>query len=153
MPSLRTFKQRHTRGAQGTLEAPKGVRTQSLKLLDDSTGEHGEHNFQQQGSYLVCQQCGARALRNAAKQKLQDLSKTHCINQAWEPTHGWKGHSSHSMWRRANTLKCLRCKAQAMKKGPEWQASKALSGRCGGLGDGHQLPLVFKAKTAIDEGA
>eukprot|EP00913_Durusdinium_trenchii_P035843 g33540.t2 len=139
-----------TKGGQNTGPDEETKSQFIKKLLDDSTGEHGEHNFQQQGSYLVCQQCGTRALRNAAKQKLQDLSKTPCINQAWEPTHSWKGHSSHSMWRRANTLKCLRCKAQAMKKGPEWQASKALSGRCGGLGDGHQLPLVDELKAKGD---
>ena len=32
-----------------------------------------------------------------------------------------------------------------------WQASKSLQGRCGGQAEGLQLPLVFRAKKAIDE--
>ena len=55
------------------------------------------------------------------------------------------------MWRRANTLKCLRCKAQATMKEQSWQAIKSLQGRCGGQAEGQQLPLVFQAKKAIEE--
>ena len=138
-----------TKGGQAASTPAEETKSQFIqKILDDTSGEHGEHNFKLQGSYLVCQNCGTRALRNAAKLKIQEMTGTRCINEQWEPTKSWQGHSTHSMWRRANTLKCLQRKAQATLREDQWQASRALTARCGGVESQKQLPLMFKAKTA-----
>ena len=118
------------------------------QILDGTLPEAGGHLFKQQGSYLVCQHCGTRTLRNTAKEKIKAMAVEPCINQAWQPDQTWGGHATHRMWRKAKGLRCQACRAQAMWQKDKWVPSKTLKAPCGEKADTTQLPLLFKAKTA-----
>ena len=138
-----------TLGGADHMQQDTETKSQMIQqILDGTLPEAGGHLFKQQGSYLVCQLCGTRTLRNTAKEKIKAMAVEPCINQAWQPDQPCGGHATHRMWRKAKGLRCQACRAQAMWQKDKWVPSKTLKAPCGEKADTTQLPLLFKAKTA-----
>ena len=119
------------------------------QILAGSFSCMGAHCSEIQKSYMVCQHCGSRLLRHAAKERLAQMAQTECWNREWQPPDGWQGHGSHRMWRKGQLISCQQCRARAVPKGQDWKASKALQNPCGGMATvALTLPQCFKAKMA-----
>lgn len=138
-----------TRAAGGSQASSTDSKQDTIaKILEDTHPGMGNHSFMIHNLYMVCQGCGCRLLKNAAKEKLVALAETQCWNEAWAPPSGWQGHATHQMWRRAKLVSCIGCKARAVATEKGWMASKTLKTRCGGAAEALTLPACFKAKTA-----
>lgn len=105
------------------------------------------HLLQLQANYIVCQKCGVRALRNAARQKIQSLHESACWYGPWTPGQHWHGSPAHILWRRGHKVYCQTCKSHSIYKDEAWRASRQLQKPCTADAKKHtQLPLRFRAK-------
>ena len=130
---LKTLKE-----SQCTARAPqvsggkKQTRDQVLDAMVKDTQEATEgHQWCLQGAYLKCQKCNQQRLKRSRWELIQELVDQPCINGAWQPHSQWKGHSTHSMWQRANLVFCHICQGRA-KTGQPCQASARLIKACSG---------------------
>ena len=118
-----------------------------IQRLIDNPLDNG-HQLQFHTNYLVCNKCGVRVLRNAARDKIEQLHKSTCWSGTWDTPSGWIGHPTHQMHRRGNKVWCNLCKAHANPAGDTWKASHKLVRPCDDGKGSRQLPLTFRAKTA-----
>ena len=113
--------------------------------------QHEEgHLLHQQANYIVCQKCGMRTLRNAAREKIQQMHQSTCWYGPWTPDVQWQGSPTHRMWRRGQKIYCQSCNGHAINHEKGWKASRQLQRVCA-AGQQTQLPLCFRAKAPIDE--
>ena len=108
----------------------------------------GEHTFHIHTNYVVCTKCHGRQLKHSSKEKLEALAMTKCWHGEWTPEGQWNGHHTHQMWRTGRKIFCQRCKANALVKGEQIAASKALRSKCEKITQQQQLPSCFRAKKA-----
>lgn len=134
-------------GGQVSANMPnkKGIITE---IIEGKYEGMGNHAFEIQNQYMVCQACGVRMLKHSATDKVIDMAQQKCWNETTTPPPAWQGHPTHTMWRRSKTVSCTKCKARAVAKGATWMESKALKQRCGEPQAQVTLPACFKAKTA-----
>ena len=102
------------------------------------------HGFVEATNYISCDKCHVKLLKNPSKEKLLELAHKQCWNQHWSPEAGWKGHSSHKLWRRGGKLWCVACKAHALTT--PFRASKALQNQCKSHELQTTLPVCFRQK-------
>ena len=114
------------------------------RILQEHTEEG--HLLQQQANYIVCQKCGVRALRNAAREKIQQMHQSTCWYGPWTPDVQWQGSPTHNLWRRGQKIYCQSCKGHAIIQEHGWKASKQLQKPCAAGQQTTQLPLCFRAK-------
>ena len=115
-------------------------------MIEGSHPAMTDHQFVQQTNYVVCTRCNGRILRHAAKEKIESLASSTCWNGEWIPTEGWAGHSTHKMWRKGGKLFCLTCRAHAVCRKEDFQASKALQKACGSTNHQSSLPQIFASQ-------
>ena len=117
------------------------------KMLARELPGMADHKFVLQTHYVVCTSCNGRTLRNSAQDKLTNLAMSTCWNQVWEPQVGWKGHPSHSLWRKGGKVACLVCQSHAIHQGDGFAASKSLQKKCGGhQAEQQTLPTLFNSQ-------
>ena len=107
------------------------------RLIDHS--EPSGHGFKIQTNYLVCNKCGVRTLKNSARDKIKQLCQSPCWSGKWDIPPTWTGNPTRVMLRRRNKIWCQVCKACALPKGGDWQASKQLQKPCSKAEKQHEL--------------
>ena len=110
-----------------------GTRDQLLEGFLKEQGEEkqpGKHFWSIGAHYLKCEQCGINILKRSKMEALEKFMAQDCINHAWQPTPEWRGHRTHAMWRKGNTLQCSRCNGKAQQKDGTYSASSRLTGPC-----------------------
>ena len=120
------------------------------RILAETTAEG--HLLQLQANYIVCQKCGVRVLKNAAREKIQHLHESACWYGPWTPSPQWTGNPSHILWRKGRKVYCQHCKSYAVNRQEGWQASRQLQRPCtADTAKQTQLPICFRARNRPDE--
>ena len=129
----------------------KGVtRDQMLGEIIAEQGDsmqEGKHFWSVGAHYLKCEQCGINLLKRSKKDALDHFMAQECINRAWQPIPGWKGHKTHALWRKGNNLQCTKCNGKALQKDGIYQASQKLMGPCKKGEDAQPSVMKFFTKS------
>ena len=126
----------------------KQTRDQVLDAMVKETQEATEgHQWCLQGAYLKCQKCNQQRLKRSRWELIQELVDQPCINGAWQPHSQWKGHSTHSMWQRADLVFCQICQGRA-KAGQPCQASAKLIKACSGSAKRRTIRAAWRTSLA-----
>lgn len=67
------------------------------QMVQGNMPDMANHAFELRTNYVVCGRCNQRLLKHSAKEKIVELAKSPCWDEAWQPGPAWMGYPSHQM--------------------------------------------------------
>ena len=89
-----------------------------------------QHEWEVTNHYLRCKRCSMQKLKRSRQEVINGLLESKCYHGSWEPPHGWNGHPTHRMQRRANAVFCERCNGKGIPEDGQFKASAKLKQVC-----------------------
>ena len=117
-----------------------------LHSTDHGRGRSAGPSVDHPDAFFVCGRCGMRTLKNAAREKIEQLHSSPCWHGKWMAPATGTGNPTHELQRRGNKVWCQTCKACAIAKNGTWIPSEQLKKPCGQAIQQLQLPQCFQAR-------